>query len=116
MPATFSIPPTLVTFGATIQGSRQEIGDLQRLTLGIHIEDETEWINMQTMVTSQYHVHAPLGGDLVIDIVRGPGIGYLIVDNLNEGGAILIDLQRSSYAPNAHTFGSATFLITAATF
>src|SRR5262249_34464212 len=67
--ASFTVASTAAVFGAAIRGSRQEIGDLQRLTLTVTLWDSDEWMTLQTLVTSKYHVHAPLGGDVRLDIV-----------------------------------------------
>ena len=117
MAATFTIAPNTATFHALIRGSTQEIGDLQRITLGIYLDDPLTWPSLWPMVTTKYHVHSPLGADVVIDIVRGPGIGYLTVGGLGEGFAILVELRRDQWLPTpGHTMGSAGFLITGGTF
>jgi len=112
--ASFTIDPLPeAIFGAIIRGSRQEVGDLQRVTLGVVFWEPSEWTTMRDLVTTKYAVHAPLSDDAtVIDIVRGPGEGILVIDNIGETSAILIALERSTYLPYDRTMGSATFLIT----
>lgn len=112
--ASFTIDPLpAAIFGAIIRGSRQETGDLQRLTLGVVYWELTEWQTLRDLVTTKYAVHAPLGGDAtVVDVVRGPGEGILVIENIGETAAILIALERSTYLPYDRTMGSATFLVT----
>lgn len=118
MAASFALPPTMAEFHALVRGTTQEAGDLQRLTLGVYIDDPAQWANLQLLLTTKYHVHSPLGGDVVVDVVRGIGEGYLIVDDFGEGFAILVELQRNTYARanTTQTLGSATFLLTGAGF
>ncbi len=110
--ASFAIAPTTAIFGAVIRGSRQEIGDLQSLQVTITYWDVSEWMALQSLVTSKYHVHSPLGGTPVVDIVRGPGQGTLVIDGLGSTTAILTTLERSTYLPYARSQGSGTFLVT----
>lgn len=110
--ASFTITPTTAIFGAVIRGSRQEAGDLQRLTVTVTYWDVSEWANLLSLVTTKYHVHAPVGGDVVLDIVRGPGAGELVIDGLGSTTAILTNLERSTYLPYARSQGSANFLVT----
>jgi hypothetical protein len=110
--ASFTIGATEAIFGANIRGSRQESGDLQRLTLTVTLWDATEWTTLRDLVTSKHHVHATLGGDPIVDVVRGPGAGTLVVDTLGETSAILISLERSTYLPYARSQGTAVFLVT----
>lgn len=114
MASTFVIGSTTANFGATLLGSQQEAGDLERLTLGISIPNETDWGALFSLVTTKYAVHVPLGGDPVIDIVNGPGAGTLTVPNLGTWTAILIGLSRDRWAQGTKTIGSAVFLIVAA--
>ena len=111
--ASFTIDPTVAIFGANIAGSRQETGDLQRLTLTVTLWETTEWTTLRDLVTTKYHVHAPLGGNAILDIVRGPGVGTLVIDTLGETEALLISVERSSYLPYDRSQGTAVFLITA---
>lgn len=111
--ASFTIDPRPVAiFGAAIRGSRQEIGDLQRLTLTVTLWEGSEWTTLRDLMTSKYHVHSPLGGDAVVDVVRGPGAGTLVIDALGETEAILVSLERSTYLPYDRSQGTAVFLIT----
>lgn len=113
MPATFTIDPTTATFGATINNSQDDAGDLERVTLGLYIESEAEWANLFTLVTTKYHVHVPLSGsDTVVDIARGRGVGTLIVPGLMSAHALLVSLRRSQWLPAERMTGSADFLIT----
>jgi len=109
--STFTVPPTVATFATTIRGSRQEAGDVQRLTLGVVFADEAEWQTLLNLTTTKYHVHSPIGGNIVIDVVRGPGQGTLDVDGLGAGAAVLITLERPTYLPFDRTMGSAVFLV-----
>lgn len=110
--ASFTVGATEAIFGANVRGSRQESGDLQRLTLTVTLWDASEWLTLQTLVTTKYHVHSPLGGEPIVDIVRGPGAGDLVIDGLGSSTAILTALERSTYLPYARSQGSATFLVT----
>jgi hypothetical protein len=110
--ASFQIDTTTAVFGARIDGSRQTIGDLQQFTCAITLWDTTEWSDMQSLVTTKYSVHVPLGGAAVIDVVNGPGEGDLVIAGLGSTTAILINLERSSYLPYNRSQGTATFLIT----
>lgn len=64
------------------------------------------------MVTTKVHVHVPLGGGVVIDVVRGPGADTLVVDGLGTTTAIMTSLERSTYLPNGRATGTAVFLVT----
>lgn len=117
MAATFTITPNTATFHALIQGSSQATGDLQRLTLAVYLDDPLTWPTLLPMVTTKYHVHSPVGADVVIDIVRGPGVGTLTVDAFGTGLALLVDLRRDRWLPTGgRTMGSADFLVTSGTF
>jgi len=110
--SSFAISGTTATFRSTIRGSRQSIGDLQEFTLAVLMAAQSDWLTLQSLVTTKYAVHVPLGGAVVIDVVRGPGQGTLIIDNLGTTTAILTQLERPTYLPNAKSMGSATFLVT----
>src|SRR5213596_1999155 len=110
--ASFTIDPTAAIFGAVMRGSRQAAGDLQQLTLTITYWDVSEWDNLLSLVTTKYHVHAPLGGSPLVDVVIGPGAGDLVIDGLAATTAILTALERSTYLPYERSQGSATFLVT----
>jgi len=111
--STFVIGSTTATFKSTIQQARQSIGDLQEFVFGVYLASQSDWLTLQTLVTTKYHVHVPLGGDaIVIDVVRGPGAGSLVIDGLGSTAGILTTLSRPTYLPNGRSVGSATFLIT----
>jgi len=110
--ASFTIASTAAIFGANITGSRQTIGDLQQLTCSVTLWDVSEWTDLQSLVTTKYHVHVPLGGAAIVDIVNGPGEGDLVIAGLGSTTAILTNLERSSYLPYSRSQGTATFLIT----
>jgi hypothetical protein len=112
--ASFTIDTTEAIFGAVIRGSRQQSGDLQQLTLTITYWDVSEWSNLQSLVTTKYHVHSPLGGEPVVDVVKGPGEGTLVIDGLGSTSAILTALERGTYLPYDRSQGSGTFLVTGA--
>lgn len=109
--SSFQIDATTVTFRSTIGGSRQSIGDMPEFTVGVLMDAQSDWLTFQTLVTTKYHVHAPLGGVVVVDVVRGPGQGVLVIDNLGTTDAILTGLDRPTYLPNGMSMGSATFLV-----
>jgi hypothetical protein len=106
--ASFTIDTTEAIFGAAIRGSRQQAGDLQQLTLTITFWETSEWATLLSLVTQKYHVHSPLAGEPVIDIVRGPGEG------VGSTSAILTTLDRSTYLPYGRSQGTAGFLVTGA--
>jgi len=110
--ASFTITPTTAIFGAVMRGSRQQAGDLQQLTLTITYWDASEWANLLSLVTTKYHVHSPIGGEPIVDIVRGPGEGDLVIAGLGSTTAILTSLERSTYLPYNRSQGSASFLVT----
>jgi hypothetical protein len=112
--ASFTIDTTEAIFGAAIRGSRQQAGDLQQLTLTITFWETSEWATLLSLVTQKYHVHSPLAGEPVIDIVRGPGEGVLVIDGLGSTSAILTTLDRSTYLPYGRSQGTAGFLVTGA--
>jgi len=103
---------TIAEFQATIRGSRQEVGELQRLTISVLLEDDTMWLTLQSMTTLKYHVHSPIGGLPIIDIVRGMGEGELVIDGLGTTTALLVGLERATYLPEQRTMGSCSFLVT----
>lgn len=110
--ASFTIASTTAVFGAVMRGSRQQTGDLQQLTLTVTYWDVSEWTNLLSLATSKYHVHSPLGGSPVVDVVRGPGPGALVIDGLGSTTAILTSLERSAYLPYNRSQGTASFLVT----
>lgn len=111
--STFVIGSTTATFRSTIQSARQTIGDLQEFIFGVYLTTQADWLTLQTLVTTKYHVHVPIGGgSVVVDIVRGPGVGNLSIDGLGASAGILTTLSRPTYLPNGRSTGSATFLIT----
>lgn len=112
--ASFTIDPTSAIFGAVMRGSRQQAGDLQQLTLTITYWDAAEWSMLLSLVTTKYHVHSPIGGEPLVDIVRGPGEGELVIDGLGSTTAILTSLERATYLPYDRSQGSAAFLVTGA--
>ena len=111
--STFVIGSTTATFKSTIQQAHQTIGDLQEFVFGVYLTTQSDWLTLQTLVTTKYHVHVPLGGsNVIVDIVRGPGAGTLAIDGLGSTSGILTTLSRPTYLPNGRSLGSATFLIT----
>ena len=110
--STFVIGSTTATFKSTIQQAHQTIGDLQEFVFGVYLTTQSDWLTLQTLVTTKYHVHVPLGGVCVVDVVRGPGAGTLAIDGLGSTSGILTTLSRPTYLPNGRSLGSATFLIT----
>lgn len=111
--STFTVPTlTPATFHATIQDSRQEIGDLQRMTLRVLLDDGTEWLNLQALVTRKYSVQTTLDGTVILDILRGPGVGALAIDGMGLTDAMLVDLGRNRYLPADRSLAMATFLLT----
>lgn len=114
--STFTITvagvPTIATFRSSIRGSRQEVGDLQNFRVGVVLDSSADWLVMQSLVTTKYHVHSPLAGTCVIDVVRGAGEGYVVIDGLGESNALLVALERSTYLPHDRAIGTAEFLIT----
>ena len=113
MPATFVIGATTANFRATIVNSQDEAGDLERLTLSILVESETDWGALFTLVTTKYHVHVPISGpDVVVDVAKGPGVGTLTVPGLMTASALLVALNRSRWLPATRVTGTGQFLIT----
>jgi hypothetical protein len=110
--SSFQIASTTATFRSTIRGSRQTIGDLQEFAVSVLMAAQSDWLTLQSLVTTKYHVHVPFGGSVVVDVVRGPGAGTLVIDNLGTTNAILTQLERPTYLPNGKTMGTATFLVT----
>jgi len=110
--ASFTIASTVAVFGANINGSRQTLGNLQQFTCAVTMWDVSEWMTLQSLATTTYHVHAPLGGNPIVDIVGGAGEGNLVISGLGSTTAILTGLERNSYLPYNRTQGTATFLIT----
>jgi hypothetical protein len=112
--ATFVISATTATFGAMIRGASQGAGDLETLSVGVHLADETAWRTLESLVTTKYHVHVPMSGTPIVDVVRGPGAGTLTISGgvLTTATAILIVLRRDTYTRNTRTTGSAQFLLT----
>jgi len=112
--ATFVIDVTTATFGAMYRGASQGAGDLETLTLGVALVDETAWRTLESLVTTKYHVHVPMSGNPIVDVVRGPGEGMLTISGgvLTTVTAILTSLRRDTYTRNTRTVGSAQFLLT----
>src|SRR5262245_42946323 len=110
--SSFQVSTTTATFRSTIRGSRQSIGDLQEFTLGVLMNAQSDWLTFASLATTRLHVHVPLGGSVVVDVVRGAGAGTLTIDGLGTTTAILTRLERPTYLPNVKSMGSATFLIT----
>ena len=110
--STFTVSASTATFRSTINGSRQAAGDLQEITLGVLLASQSAWTGFLSLVTTKYHVHVPMGGAIVIDVVRGPGAGTLVIDGLGTTTALLTALERPTYLPNGQSMGSASFLIT----
>lgn len=111
--ATFTIGAVVATFDDVLRGTSQEAGDLERLTLGMLIT-APEWADLLSLVTTKYHVHVPLSGNIILDIVRGPGTGALVVPGLGSTTALLVGLRRGTYLPSVRSLPTADFLITAA--
>jgi hypothetical protein len=112
--SSFQVSSTTASFRSTINGSRQATGDLQEFTLGILMNAQSDWLTLQSLATTMYHVHVPLGGAVVVDVVRGVGAGTLVIDNLGTTNAILTRVERPTYLPAGKSMGSATFLVTGA--
>lgn len=113
MPATFVVGATTATFHATISGSQDEAGDLERMTLGLHFDADADWSILFTLVTTKYHIHVPVSGTtIVVDVARGPGAGTLTVPSLITCHALLVDLHRSRWARAGKILGQGTWLIT----
>ena len=110
--STFTVSATTATFNSTINGSRQTIGDLQEFTLGVLVPSQSGWVTLQGLITSKYHVHVPIGGTPVVDVVRGSGAGTLVITGLGTTTAIMTNLERLTYLPNEKAVGTATFLVT----
>lgn len=112
--STFTIGGTTATFNATIIGSQQESGDLEHLTLAVVLPDQPEWVDFLSLVTTKYHVHAPMSGNAILDIVRGLGIGTLTISGLGATSALLVGLRRTRYLRANKSLATAEFLVTAA--
>lgn len=110
--ATFQISATTATFGAVVRGASQEAGDLERLTCSVNMTDVAAWTTLQSLVTTKYAILVPFSGDPIVDVVRGPGEGTLIITGLGTVTAILTSLTRNTYTRTVRTLGTATFLIT----
>lgn len=112
--ATFTISSTVCTFGARIIGSSQEAGDVERLVVGMYLTTAQEWLDAVALATTKYHIHVPLGGNIVIDVVRGAGTGTLVIAGLGTTTALLTDLRRQEYLPSPKSLATCAFLLTAA--
>lgn len=112
--ATFAIGGTTATFTATIRGSGQESPEPERVTISAIFADATEWNDAVSLITSKYHVHLPLGGNAVIDVARGLGVGTLTISGLGTTSALLVDLRATGYLPGAKRQATMTFIRTAA--
>ena len=111
--STFTISATVATFNATINGSNQDAPEPEKLTLGALFGDANEWADAVSLITSKYHVHLPLGGNAVVDVVRGAGAGTLVVSGLGTTTALLVGLQRNRYLPSNKSMATMTFIRTA---
>jgi hypothetical protein len=110
--SSFQVSASTATFRSTIRGSRQSSGDLPEFTLSLLMAAQSDWLTLQSLVTTKYAVHVPLGGTPIVDVVNGPGAGTLVIDNLGTTTAILTRVERPTYLPNAKSMGTATFLVT----
>lgn len=112
--STFTISAITASFLARIEGSSQQIGDAERFVVTFLIASEAEWQDFVALVTSKYHLHSPLAGNVIFDYIRGPGVGSLTITGLGSTTAVLIDLRRTRYLTNGRAIGEATFLRTTA--
>jgi len=115
--ATSTIGGTVATFSARIAGSQDEAGDLEQITFATHVASAAEWADLVSLVTTKYHVHVPLDptADPIIDIVRGPGEGTLVVAGFGSASAILVAARQSAFVRSAAAAGgTAVFLLTSA--
>lgn len=112
--STFTIGGTVCTFQATIVGSSQEAGDVERLVVTMVLASAQEWLDGVALTTTKYHVHVPLGGNIVLDVVRGAGAGALVLSGIGSTTALLVELRRQQYLPGAKSIATGTFLLTAA--
>lgn len=108
--ATFIIGGTTATFTDVRRGTSQESGDIEKLSIKVTIASQAEWVNLLSLVTTKYHVHVPLGGTPILDIVNGPGEGTLTIPGLGSATAVLISAKRNDYLRTV-TQGQADFLI-----
>lgn len=97
-----------------MRGSGQEAPEPEKFTCTVQFDSLAEWNDAVTLITSKYHIHLPLGGNAVVDVARGPGVGVLTLPVLGTTSALLVDLRASTYLPNAQRQGAATFVRTAA--
>ena len=111
--ATFVIGATTATFHATIVSSEDSAGDLERLNLSIHVDNDTAWLTLFSLVTTKYHVHVPISGStIVVDVAKGAGAGTLTISGLITCHAVMVDLRRNRWTKSGHELGTATFLVT----
>jgi len=112
--SSFVIATTTANFTDRRRGSMQVAGDLEKLTLGITVTNATDWTTLESLVTTKYHLHIPLSGNTILDIVRGLGVGTLTITGLGSASAILTSLKRDTYLKGTTTQGLAEFLVTTA--
>ena len=112
--STFTISTTVATFTAHINGSSQESPEPERITISALFANATEWNDAVSLITSKYHVHTPLGGNAVIDVARGLGVGTLVISGLGTTSALLVDVRATAYGPGARRQAVLTFIRTAA--
>ena len=82
--------------------------------VGAVFVDATEWNEAVTLITSKYHIHLPLGGNAVIDVARGLGVGTLVISGLGTTSALLVDLRATDWSRSPRRIGTMTFIRTAA--
>lgn len=111
--STFTISGTAASFTATVNGSGQDAPEPEKVTIGAVFADALEWADAVALVTPKYHVHLPMSGNAIVDVIRGPGVGALVVSGLGSTSAILVGLQRTRYLDNARTLATMTFIRTA---
>ena len=112
--STFTIGGTVASFTAHINGASQEAPEPERLVVGAMFADATEWNDAVSLITSKYHVHLPLGGNAVIDVARGLGVGTLVLSGLGTTSALLVDVRATDWSRSPRRMGTMTFIRTAA--
>lgn len=111
--STFTVGGTVCTFQAVSVGASQGAGDVERFRVVMLLASQQEWLDAVALTTTKYHIHAPLGGNIVLDVARGLGVGVLVISGLGSTSAILTELERTRYLPGAKSMATATFLLTA---
>jgi hypothetical protein len=111
--STFTIGGTVCTFQATINGSSQDAPEPEKFVCTAYFSTVAEWTDAVTLVTSKYHVHLPLGGNAIIDVVRGLGVGALVLSGIGSTSALLVGLTRNRYLSSGRSFATMTFIRTA---